>query len=562
MKSHNFDKKKFEQKLESLEVILASNEDLDINILPLKEKVHDVKESLKSDTIKIVLLGSFSDGKTSTVAGLLGHLENNMKIDPDESSDELEVYRPSGLKQGFEIVDTPGLFGTKEKEVEGSNIKFSEITERYISEAHIIMYVTHAVNPIKESHLPILKRVIKDYGKLDSLVVTLNRMDETGIDMSDDEDYEEKKEIKINNVKSRLSSSIGLSPSELEKLTIVCVAANPKGKGLDYWFEQSHIERYNELSRISNLRDAISTVVDTSDVDILMQSQSVAVISDLAQRAYRESKLAIMPVIDALKKARLTHENLKSDLEILENKLKASRKHLIDSLDDYRLSLINDINGTTNTDTIEALLDSQLGISKESIDYHLVTNKINRIISDSVEANEGALKSCIQVFENAYNKQNKILDDVFSKGIVGLKRMKIDGNMVLKIRDFLKIPHKFKPWGAIKFAKNLGVALQFIFDAADIYYSYKQKQKADNLKKTLKADIEKFFIDVTDMLTNNELFYKTFYPSYIELRTVYQERLSEFEELDNAIGRYNKLQQDIKSWYGDDIEDVEFEEID
>lgn len=74
-------------------------------------------------------MGSFSDGKTSSIAGLLGRLDDSMKIDQDESSDELVIYRPDGLKKGFEIVDTPGLFGSKEKEVNGSNIKLSDITK-------------------------------------------------------------------------------------------------------------------------------------------------------------------------------------------------------------------------------------------------------------------------------------------------------------------------------------------------------------------------------------------------------------------------------------------------
>ena len=42
-----------------------------------------------------------------------------MKIDNDESSDELTIYRPKDLKKGFKIIDTPGLFGTKEREING-----------------------------------------------------------------------------------------------------------------------------------------------------------------------------------------------------------------------------------------------------------------------------------------------------------------------------------------------------------------------------------------------------------------------------------------------------------
>lgn len=569
MKSYTFNKKDFENKLVALETILSSNEDLDIDILPLKKKVHDVIETLQTDTVKIVLLGSFSDGKTSTVAGLLGKLEDNMKIDPDESSDDLVVYRPSSLKKGFEIVDTPGLFGTKEKEIDGSSIRFSEITERYISEAHIIMYVTHAVNPIKDSHIPILMKVIKDYGKIDALVIVLNRMDETGIDMSDDEDYEDMKSIKVANVKNRLQSSVGLTDSELNRLSIVCISANPKAKGLDYWLDESHKDRYNELSRIENLRGTISKVVDSSDVENLKLSQSAAVIKDLAQRAYSESVLAVAPVKIALKKARKSHEVLKTDLDTLETELKASRKQIADSLDEYRRSLIEDINGATSMETLASLLDSKIGLANKSIDYHLVTSRIERMISDNVEANEGSVKSCAQAFENSYNMQDDMFKEAFKKGISGLKEVKIDGKTILKIRDALKINHKFKPWVANKLGKNIGkwagrigAALQFIMEAVDWIKSYKEKAKRIELQKNIKTDIESIFNDVSMMMINNETFYKNFFPSFIILRTTYQERLEEFEKLNNKISRYDKFQQDIKHWYGDDIIDVEYEEID
>lgn len=569
MKSYTFNKKDFENKLVALETILSSNEDLDIDILPLKRKVHDVIESLQADTIKIVLLGSFSDGKTSTVAGLLGKLEDNMKIDPNESSDELVVYRPSSLKKGFEIVDTPGLFGTKEKDIDGSSIKFSEITERYISEAHIIMYVTHAVNPIKDSHIPILMKVIKDYGKIDSLVIVLNRMDETGIDMSDDDDYEDMKSIKVANVKNRLQSSVGLTDSELDRLSIVCVSANPKAKGLDYWLDESNKDRYNELSRIENLRGTISKIVDSSDVENLKLSQSVAVIKDLAQRAYLESVLAVAPVKIALKKARKSHEVLKTDLDTLETELKASRKQIADSLDEYRRSLIEDINGATSMETLASLLESKIGLANKAIDYHLVTSRIERIISDNVEANEGSVKSCAQTFENSYNMQDDMFKEAFKKGISGLKEVKIDGKTILKIRDALKINHKFKPGGAKILGKNISkcvgrvvVALQFIMEAVDWIKSYKEKAKRIELQKNIKSNIESIFNDVSMMMVDNETFYKNFFPSFVILKTTYQERLEEFEKLSNTISRYDKFQQDIKHWYGDDIIDVEYEEID
>ena len=129
-----------------LEAILRQGEHYGLDFKELIRKIDRVKSSLSDSRIRIVLLSSFSEGKTTTVAGLIGRIESNMKIDNDESSDEIVVYRPNGKADDFEFVDTPGLFGKKEKEIDGKNVRFSEITERYLSEAQIILYVCDAVN--------------------------------------------------------------------------------------------------------------------------------------------------------------------------------------------------------------------------------------------------------------------------------------------------------------------------------------------------------------------------------------------------------------------------------
>ena len=144
------------KKFAMLEKLVKEGVKYGLDLQDILKKVDSVKSMLEDGIVRIVLLGSFSDGKTSAIAGLLGRLEDTMKIDQDESSDELKVYRPAGLKEGFEIVDTPGLFGTKEKELDGKNIKYSDITKKYLSEAHIVIYVCDAVNPLKDSHIPII----------------------------------------------------------------------------------------------------------------------------------------------------------------------------------------------------------------------------------------------------------------------------------------------------------------------------------------------------------------------------------------------------------------------
>ena len=176
--------------LSTLKQLFEEGENFGLDLSTLINKVSEYIRSKESDIIKIVLLGSFSDGKTTAMAGLLGKLEDNMKIDEDESSDELSIYHIESLGNNYEIVDTPGLFGTKEKEVDGENIRFSEITERYISEAHIVIYVTDSINTLKDSHKDIIKRVLRDYNKLDSAIFVINKMDCVA-DTCDEVDYAE-----------------------------------------------------------------------------------------------------------------------------------------------------------------------------------------------------------------------------------------------------------------------------------------------------------------------------------------------------------------------------------
>ena len=202
-----------------------------------------------------------------------------MKIDNDESSDELTIYRPKDLKKGFKIVDTPGLFGTKHKAIDGENVKFSSITEKYISEAHIIIYVCDAVVPLKDSHVEILRRVMRTYHKLDNTIFVINKMDEAGYDLLDPEDFARGSEIKKNNIISRLRDRLNLTPDEEKRLHVVCIAADPKGKGLPHWFNK--IDSYYERSHIKDLRNCINQVVDNADVDSLVESSYQTSVEDV-----------------------------------------------------------------------------------------------------------------------------------------------------------------------------------------------------------------------------------------------------------------------------------------
>ena len=65
--------------LESLKRLIEEGEKVGLDFSSLEKKINEYINNKDVGTIKIVLLGSFSDGKTTAIAGLLGKLESNMK---------------------------------------------------------------------------------------------------------------------------------------------------------------------------------------------------------------------------------------------------------------------------------------------------------------------------------------------------------------------------------------------------------------------------------------------------------------------------------------------------
>ncbi len=69
-------------------------------------------ENVAGQKLKVALVGDFSEGKTSIAAAWIDRLDESMKIDYKESSDEVKVY---DIDNEIELVDTPGLFGFEKK---------------------------------------------------------------------------------------------------------------------------------------------------------------------------------------------------------------------------------------------------------------------------------------------------------------------------------------------------------------------------------------------------------------------------------------------------------------
>lgn len=552
------------QKLTALKQLLQKGVEYIPELQSYLGKIDSIVDSINDGEISVVLLGSFSDGKTSAIAGLLGRLEDNMKIDNDESSDELTIYRPKDLKKGFKIVDTPGLFGTKEREKNGQNIKFSEITERYISEAHIIIYVCDAVVPLKESHVEIIRRVMRDYHKLDNTIFVINKMDEAGYDLLDEYDFNNGCKIKKENLISRLRSTINLTPDEEKRLHIVCIAADPKGKGLQHWF--SKIDSYYERSHIKDLRKCVNAVVNNADTDKLSSSSYETSVSEIVDGLHKAIAGTEKPVSKAIAKMERDCTEIEEDGKHLKSELTLSRNELRQAINEIKNDAIREINGAS-LETIGEVISNQLGVQNNQVTFYVFQDKLSAQIEQCCEANANNVNLAAVKIEKAYSMQDAMLNDAVKYGVGQLKNLKISGEQIKAVRDVIAKAYKFKPWGAINMGKNInkwagwiGAGLGVAFELYGWYKKYENQKKLSELKNSLTNAVNDCICNVFKTFESDNEYYKNFAPSYLLLCQKIKERDEEIASLKQKVQDLEKYKRDIDAWKNS-AEYVDFEEV-
>lgn len=544
---------------QALHSLIEEGEKLGLDFSILREKIEEYIAS-QSSIIKIVLLGSFSDGKTTAIAGMLGKLESNMKIDEDESSDELSVYRVDSLGTQYEIVDTPGLFGTKEKEVDGRSVRFSEITERYISEAHVVIYVCNSVNTLKDSHKDIIRKVLRDYKKLGATVFVINKMDEVS-DTNDLEDYSEMADIKRKTFVDRLKQVISLTQEEEKQLHIACIAANPRGQGLSYWFERK--EEYLRRSHIEQLEQCIKTLTQKCDVKMLRQNTDMAVSKDLTKNI----ALTIGQRVSELAKINTaiygTLEDMKRELGILKRDINDSKGTMTNRLKSIRESLLSTINGLESLQDLVPFVENRLGRNREMVDCHILLREVNQIFDDCTESNNAVLRPSVLEIDRKLSGQDRLLNSPLIKQ--GLGRLQnVNNTTVLKARDLLFKSHKFKPWGETKLAKNIGRVAGFVAIALEVWnicQEWKDSKRFKKAKDDLTDAITDIFREVFASFDSSDEYYKHFAPTYLDLERIIREREEQLSAVvidESTLKDYKKR---VSDWYGGSIDDVDFEEI-
>lgn len=453
----------------------------------LLEKLKIALASANQGVLKVALIGGFSEGKTSIASAWLGRLDQSMKISQQESSNEVKIYR---LGNDIELIDTPGLFGFKEQQNEAGDIeKYKETTRKYVSEAHLVLYVMNSANPVKESHREDLQWLFRELNLLPRTVFVLSRFDEVA-DVEDDWDYRENLKIKQANVAERLKNMLNLNDAELAHIKIVGIAANPFGEGAAYWLE--HLEEFRKISRIQTLQDATRQTIEQNDgaESIVLQAQK-SMVQDVLGRQLPIVRQKQENLNNELKQLAGAARHLDAELKKMAANIVNVRGKLNEFVIEYFNSLVRRVKGTDMT-TFADFYDSNIGAGGD-----ILSARINQEFDRQCQAVSSSLNRISLDFDHEVSRFNdSVGSDLVNKGLSFLSRQTVNKTHVLAARDGIVSAGKmfgadlgkylkFRPWGATNFAKNINGFLAVFGLAMEVWDSYKKHQKEQKFRETV-----------------------------------------------------------------------------
>ncbi|MDO7810628.1 LeoA/HP0731 family dynamin-like GTPase [Helicobacter pylori] len=527
----------------------------------LKDKIHNAMENVADQKLKVALVGGFSEGKTSIAAAWIERLDKSMKIDHQESSDEVKIY---DIDNEIELVDTPGLFGFKEKITDSGKIeRYKDITKKYISEAHLILYALNPSNPIKESHKDDLNWLFRTLNLLSRTIFVISRFDEEA-DIEDEEDYNKRFKIKKENIQNRLNELISLSEEEKEGLIIVAVAANPFDLGVEHWLK--HKEEFQKLSHIKTLQNATQKKIKENGGKLTITEEAKkSVIQDVIYRQMPPAKQALQDINREMEYLNRMIEKRRKDLQNLNNEISQARIHLREFITRYFSGLIAQVSGTS-LETFNDFVIREIGDEGIIIDTR-VQNEFERQtqgISNEIAKIETGFNADMSFFEKHAGALGKIgIKLLEQSGFINATNIKLARDGIVAVAKFVGIDlaFKFKPWGAVNLASNLNKGLPLIGLAFEVWDSWKESQKIEKLEKAkreMESDFNNQKQEILDLINDETRFKQTCFPMALELEKCIQaceESVKKTQECAQGLEKWIQTGEDFIK--GEDFIDVE-----
>ncbi|WQV94227.1 50S ribosome-binding GTPase [Helicobacter pylori] len=530
----------------------------------LKDKIRNAMENVADQKLKVALVGGFSEGKTSIAAAWIERLDESMKIDHKESSDEVKIYN---IDDEMELVDTPGLFGFKEKITDSGKIeRYKDITKKYISEAHLILYALNPSNPIKESHKDDLNWLFRTLNLLSRTIFVISRFDEEA-DIEDEEDYNKRFKIKKENIQNRLNDLIFLSEEEKENLIIVAVAANPFDLGFEHWLK--HQEEFQKLSHIKALQDATQKKIKENGGKLtIIEEAKKSVIQDVIHRQMPLAKKEQQEIKREMEYLDKTLEKRRKEIQDLNGEISQARIHLREFITRYFSDLISQVSGTS-LETFNDFVIREIGDKGINIDTR-VRNAFEREtqgIFNEMAKIETSFNADMGFFEKHAGTLGKVgINFLKQSGFINATNIKLARDGIVAVAKFtgIDLALKFKPWGAVNLAGNINKALPLIglvIEAWDSYNKYQKQQELEKAKEKIKSNFDGQKQEILALINDKTRFKQACFPSVFELEETIQaceESVKKTQECAQGLEKWIQTGEDFIK--GEDIIDVEPEE--
>ncbi|RVY12113.1 labile enterotoxin output A [Helicobacter pylori] len=524
----------------------------------LKDKIRNAMENVADQKLKVALVGGFSCGKTSIAAAWIDRLDKSMKIDHQESSDEVKIYN---IDDEMELVDTPGLFGFKEKITDSGKIeRYKDITKKYISEAHLILYALNPSNPIKESHKDDLNWLFRTLNLLSRTIFVISRFDEEA-DIEDEEDYNKRFKIKKENIQNRLNDLISLSEEEKESLIIVAVAANPFDLGVEHWLK--HQEEFQKLSHIKALQDATQKKIKENGGQLtIIEEAKKSIIQDVIYRQMPLAKKEQQEIKREMEYLNKTLEKRRKDLQNLNSEISQARIHLREFIIRYFNDLILQISGTS-LETFNDFITREIGdgyINMETRvqnEFEKQTQGISNEIA-KIGTTFNADRSSFEKHAGAFGRIG--IDLLKQSGFINATNIKLARDTIAAVGKLegVDLAFKFKPWGAVKLTCNVNKFLPLIgiaFEIGDSAMKLKKEKELEETKEKMKSNFEEAKEQMIDLINDEAKFKQTCFSSALELE-------KSFQEIEEKIKKTQEYDQEFEKWIqtGEDFIEVDPEE--
>ncbi|WP_100977750.1 LeoA/HP0731 family dynamin-like GTPase [Helicobacter pylori] len=528
----------------------------------LKDKIRNAMKDVAGQKLKVALVGGFSCGKTSIAAAWIERLDKSMKIDHQESSDEVKIY---DIDNEIELVDTPGLFGFKEKITDSGKIeRYKDITKKYISEAHLILYALNPSNPIKESHKDDLNWLFRTLNLLSRTIFVISRFDEEA-DIEDEEDYNKRFKIKKENIQNRLNELISLSEEE-ESLIIVAVAANPFDLGVEHWLK--HKEEFQKLSHIKALQDATQKKIKENGGKLtIIEETKKSVIQDVVYRQMPPAKQALQDINREMEYLNKTLEKRRKEIQDLNKEISQARIHLREFIIRYSSDLSRQVSGTS-LETFNDFVTREIGDEGSIIDTRVQNEfeKQTQGISNEIAKIGTTFNADMSSFEKHARIFGEIAKKLSQSRIINATSIKAARDGIVAVARFtgIDLALKFKPWGAVKLAGNINKALPLIglaFEAWDSYNKYQKQQEFEKAKEEMKSHFDGQKQEILALINDETRFKQACFPSVFELEKCIQaceESVKKTQECTQGLEKWIKTGEDFIK--GEDFIDVEPEE--